>query len=345
MSKSGKSGLTEAQRLQAGGLAAQKSSMTKIRASDLSFAPKGHPLSHPRAEDDPGDDLVDSIVSNGFDATKPIVAFEVTVDEGKKALWVIAGSRRRNASCKAEEILRSAGKLRRDDAHLYVPVEIFDGTEAEALAYRLRENGVDPLKKPDTASVLCATYKQLAALDWTAEQMAEARGGTSVAEVEALLRFDTLPKATRSAFDDGRLPFVLIAPFLDEIPRDKHPEAVLAAVDAGGCEHPRMAKRAAIRAAKGQESRGGQTTYRPSKKHIEAIAASLDAEHAVVAAIVRMVAFGDTTSLAEGWPHLLEQFEAVKPKPGRKPSKTEEDEETSEQGSDEDVEAGARRAS
>lgn len=236
-------------RLVEGGLAAKQGSLMKVWIRDIQFAPLGHALQHPRQGDDPGEDLVQSIVTRGFLDECPIIVAEVTVQDSKKALYVIDGSRRTNAARAAEEILKAQKSLPKDDLRLFVPIVIFNGSEPEALAYRLRANS-DPLKKPDAPSVLATTFKQLGAFGWTVAQMAEAHGRIAKSDVEALLRFTTLPDATRAAFDADVLPVSAMGEFLDRIAPEDHAAAIEAAAAAGGSARPRLAKKAAKKAAK-----------------------------------------------------------------------------------------------
>jgi ParB-like chromosome segregation protein Spo0J len=241
-------GQHEHDRLKSGGLEAKRADQTRVWIGDISFAPKGHALEHPRAEDPADEEVVESIVSRGFLDEYPIVVREVLVKAGKKALYVIDGSRRTNAGQLAEKKLKAAGKLPSKDPRLFVPVIVFDGDDAAAIAYRLRAN-VDPLKKPDSPSVLATTFRQLAAFGWKPKQIAEAHGRIAVQDVEALLRFETLPKKTRQAFDEGTVPLRSVADFLDKIPTEGHAEAIATAGANGGSEKPRKARKAVLEAS------------------------------------------------------------------------------------------------
>ena len=238
---------SEADRLNVGGLTAKRASGTKVWVHDIGFAPEDHDLKHPRANDDPGDDLVQSIVKDGFWEIEPLVVFEVVGPDGKKALYAVDCSRRRNAGIKAEVILNEAGKLSKTGGKLYAPIVIFEGTIEQALAARVSANS-KPLKKPDSCSVLCEMFQSLARFGWTPVELAKEHGHITVEQVGALLRFNTLPAATRFAFDEGILSIPAVIDFLDKIPADKHMDAINAAREAGGFAKPRVARKAARKA-------------------------------------------------------------------------------------------------
>lgn len=305
------SGMRPEERLKKGGLEIKKGSVVKAWIGSIIFAPRGHVLFHPRADEMADPALVDSIFTEGFRDNEPILVFEETLPGGGKALYPIDGSRRTNAAKAAEPKMVEAGKLKAADPRLFVPIEIFTGTIEAALAARIQADS-NPLKKPHTPSVLAATFRPLAKFGWGSGDIASVHGKLSANMVSLLLRFETLPTATREAFDDGRLPLEALATFLDDITPADHEAAIKAAVEAGGTVKPRAARKAARKAA------GVKSVPRPSAIYVTSVYEALLSHevHPEVKAIVAWAA-GEENAL-DDFPVLAQIVEASKPKPGRK---------------------------
>lgn len=307
------SGLRPEERLKKGGLEAKAGRVTKVWIGHIDFAPGDHALVHPRATEAPDDALVKSIVDHGFFDNEPISVYEETQTGGGKKLYVIDGSRRTNAGKVAEGVLREKGQLKKEDPRLFVPITIFDGTIEQALASRIRADS-DPLKKPHSLSVLCATFRPLSKFGWSDAAIAEAHGRKTATQVGHILRFETLPEATRAAFDAG-LPDDLLAMFLDEVAPADHPAAIAAALAAGGAAKPRAAKKAA-RKATGEDMR---RVSRPSALHVAAVYKVIG--DPVLRAFAGWVAGQDDLS---AYPEIAKVVVACKPKAGRKTEKAQE---------------------
>lgn len=239
-----------------------------IAIEDTRFAPKGHPLHHPRA-DDPADDeeMIADIAQKGIE--KALVLYEEVLPDGSHALWVVAGSRRRNHALKAQERLGAGKKIQAP--FVLVTGDLADPDDLKRiLRRRTGENG-ERFKKPDSGTVSCVMWKQLVGLGATCEEIASDYRDVTAATVEAVTRFENLPKATRRYFDEGKLPLHLVGTFLD-LPADQH-EALIAKLVAEGKLTPLKAKRAI-----NKEVRGGaaKSTRLPPTK-VGNVAGALEA--------------------------------------------------------------------
>lgn len=224
-------GRNAAERLKDGGIDAKKSGLIHVPVADIWAPPKGHPLYHPRFGDPVDRSMVDDIRERGVE--KPIKVRDDGAPPGekRKLLLVDGGRRTRNALVAQEELGQT----------LYVPIEFFNGTDADVLIERIRSNA-DPLKKPDKASVLALTIAQLLKLGPldTRAVAAVMPKGIGPAEVEALARWGNLTKEARERFDDGA-PIGLLAAVLDA-PRDAQ-VATLDKLIAAGVKSTRGATR------------------------------------------------------------------------------------------------------
>lgn len=237
-------------RLRAGGLVAKKGQMALVAIDDIWIPPDGHPLAHPRADDPLDEDLVSDIMLK-TEIEKSILVRDDGVSDGRRRLTLVDGARRTINGREAQRRLRRSHVLRKTESNpsaaLFVPVEFFTGSDAALLLKRLHRNGEDPLKKPDRASVLAITVRQLLALHATVEEivpfMPRALGKR---EVEALADWGNLEADAAAAFDAGA-PLVLLRSVLDA-PRGEH-MATLDKLMAAGAKTAKGATRTLRKAA------------------------------------------------------------------------------------------------
>ena len=214
-------GVNACERMKEGGIEAKKTTIPLVPIKDIWTPPSGHPLWHPRAEDPIDEELCENIVKERK-IKKPLVVRDDGVVKGKRRLTLLDGARRTVNGREAEKRLRKAGILGKTDS-LYVKVEFFTGDDAAFLLERLRLNA-DPLKKPDRASVLAITAKQLHDLHTPLEAIVAAmpRVVAGKREVEALLEWDNLVPEVATRFDEG-LSLCFLRNVLDA-PREKQVE-------------------------------------------------------------------------------------------------------------------------
>jgi len=196
------SGLNRVKRLQKDGVEIKEDRQAKKMALSQITIPTTGPLAHPRANDVIDQALVDDIVENGI--LMPLTVWEQTGKDGKLVFLCVDGSRRKRAGHEAEKILRSTGKLGKDE-ELWVKVELFEGNEIEFLLARQKADG-DPLKKHHVPSVIALTFIQILKLDPDfpiAKMRATCSAEYNDRVVEALTRWKSLPKAVQDAFDNG----------------------------------------------------------------------------------------------------------------------------------------------
>lgn len=203
-------GLNAAARLRLGGVEIKKGDALHAPIGDIWAPPKGHPLEHLRFRDPVNREMVEDIKAHGV--REPITVREDPLPGGKRRLLLVDGGNRTRDGLVAQEEM---------GAVLYVPIRLFTGTDAEVLLERVRANA-DPLKRPDTVSVLARTIAQMAKLgplDVRAVAAAMPRG-VGPAEVTALVRWPDLVPELRPRFDSGELPIGLLGAVLDS-PRDE----------------------------------------------------------------------------------------------------------------------------
>lgn len=270
---SGKSGLTPSERLQAGHVAAKKSSGVAIPVGDAWFPARTDPeygiLAHPREFDVLDEAMVEDIISR-FRAKLPNpiehegLFWDVGPDpvSGKRRVLTINGCRRIMHGREAQRRLHDSGELPKD-ACIYVGVAFWkppkDASDAEAKAAavgeRLRANA-DPLKKPDSARVLADQAAALVTLGWDVKRIAGVMPpGVTPREVDALLRFDNLHPDARAAFDGGA-PVGLLSAVLDA-PREEQ-AAKVATLQAKGLTTQKGVSRAEGREKKAAEGQPAQ---------------------------------------------------------------------------------------
>lgn len=203
-------GLNAAARLKQGGVEIKKGDALHAPIGDIWVPPKGHPLEHLRFRDPVNREMVEDIKEYGV--REAITVREDPLPGGKRRLLLVDGGNRTRDGLVAQEEM---------GAVLYVPIRLFTGTDAEVLLERVRANA-DPLKRPDTVSVLARTVAQMARLgplDVRAVAGVMPRG-IGPAEVQALGRWGNLLAELRPRFDSGELPIGLLAAVLDA-PRDE----------------------------------------------------------------------------------------------------------------------------
>jgi len=226
-------GIYLSQQLSKDGHAVSKvTDLVYLPIDDLSFAPKGAPLWHPRSEDPIDEDLVGKLMA-GFDSNKPITVRDEGIVNGRHVFTIIDGARRKVNGTESQIRLRAKdSKILRDGVYK-VAVRFFDGDDLACLKERERlQSETD--KKPHSASVLAASYKAMEKLGATPEEIAAecAPRGVTAEIVAALLRWEAINREVQQRLDTGEaplsvLPAVLVVPradqpaFLDDIIKNK----------------------------------------------------------------------------------------------------------------------------
>lgn len=285
------------ERLKDGGVEAKKGTQVFAQITDV-FVPTDGPLDHPRFRDAVVPAMWLDIAVRGVE--KPIVVRDDGLDanDKRKLLLVDGGRRTANAlwawqalityrrANTVGELAEAAGValpagmdpswplMKLDVGRLFVPIEFFHGTDTEVLLERLRRNA-DPLKKPDSPSVLARTIAQLGKTGCTDYRVIAAvvAPGIGPAELEALSRWDNLVPEARERFDAGA-PLGLLAAVLDAS-RDRQvaklDELIAAGITTtkGATRHEN--KKRAERAA----SRGEAPAKKRSPKTLDAVVRSI----------------------------------------------------------------------
>lgn len=309
-------GRSEAERLKQGGIPTAKPSFTKVPVDFIKFAPKGHALWHPREHLPIDRELVDSI-KRGFRTDKPIVVYEEGIHDGVMLLHLVAGSRRTNHARVAQDELRTEGKLPlpgSEDNRLFVPIRIVSGGYTKALEERLVENS-DPLKLPDSPSVLYETFAQLRSLGAEVAQIAAVapRG----VDVEAVLRWPSLSSDAKDRLNEGDVPLCVIDAVAD-LPVEQQLAALLQMIDEKATT-PRKARKLVRRITHPQRSQFLPVPASVVDRVAGHLAAASDRDSRVARAVLHW-RNGDDTLLAELAPDLLAQLNEGK-KPPEKPAK------------------------
>jgi hypothetical protein len=208
------SGRSATQRMTDSKIDATAGSIVNVPVNDITFAPKGSALAHPREHYPINEALRDDIVKNGVQ--KPIkVRDDGNDSNGKRILTLVDGAQRTINGKAAQAILVERGLLAKAGNVLRVKVVFVTGSDAECLLERLRSN-TDPLKVADSLSVLSATFIQLDLLGVSVSEMvAVAPKGIGPREIDALLRFGNLLPEVQIRFDNGSAPVGLLSAVLD----------------------------------------------------------------------------------------------------------------------------------
>jgi len=310
-------GRNEAQRLQDGGIDASKPSHTSVPIDDVVFAPEGDALAHPRANFPIRRSLVDSM-KQGFDWRFPFTVRERGVVNGKMRLDIIDGSQRKIHGAIAQAELRAEGKLplrAEGDDRYYVAIKIFNGTDLECLAERLRLNS-DPDKLPDSPSVLFATFHAMHRLGASVELIAKV--APRDIDIAALLRWPSLTTPVRDRLDLGDLPLCLIDALADLPPELQEP--TLGTLIEQDALTPRKARKVVRGITHPNAARFRPVPPKVVDRVVGHVIAATDRDSQVAAGVLRWQT-GDITTLADVAPELLGRLEAAKlppPKPGRK---------------------------
>ncbi|MEK9646121.1 MAG: hypothetical protein VW547_11315 [Alphaproteobacteria bacterium] len=209
-------------RLRSGGIEATRvnpSHTQIIPLSALWAAPEGHALHDPRSLGEPDEDMAQDMaerVRQGLPPNRnPIPAREETQEDGESLrMLVVDGHRRKLALGRAQVILRRAGVLGKDE-EIRARVDLWKGTDAEVIAYRMRANDHGRYQRADSVTVLAFRVRQLLGLGWKEKRIAEScPRGVGLAEVQALGRFDDLEEPERARFDSGEAPIGILAAVL-----------------------------------------------------------------------------------------------------------------------------------
>lgn len=249
-----RSNLTATEKLREGGIYGKKADHPKVPVQSIRW-PTGA-IAHPRQHLPADRALVDDMKRRGFRPECPLIVRDGGVDErGVRILDLVCGSRRLNAALVVELEFVAEGKCEEyvpgTESGWYVHIEFFKGDDRAVIAERLREN-YDPLKLPDSPSVLYATYRQLAVLGMEPDEMplAEKRGVTR-GVLAALLDWPNIVEAAASRFESGEAPLALLPVVLD-CPRDGQASALDRFIVAGA-----MTARKARKALRGGKNRDG----------------------------------------------------------------------------------------
>lgn len=200
-----------------GHLDAKKDTSIKVDVSDI-YIPRSGPIEHPRADDPVDDDFLESILERG-EITEPVWVRRDGMYDGKMRLTLIDGSRRTLGLLRAIRVWEERGEMRPE--RRYVRIRFFDGSDKEALRFRLEENA-RPLQKPDRPSVLAKTAIQLRKERATTEEILISMPRNRVKtlrDVENLVRWPSLVAEAADRFDSGAWPLGLLGPVLDS-PRE-----------------------------------------------------------------------------------------------------------------------------
>ncbi len=312
-------GRSEAQRLKEGGIPTVKPSYTMVPREFIEFAPEGHPLQHPRQHLPISRSLIDSIKEKGWLPEHPACVREEGIDKhGRQHLYLVYASRRFNASGPAEQEMRAEGTLppphRKDDDRLYVPVIIFQGSYAEALLERVRENA-DPDKLADSPSVLYHMFAAIKRQGASVEQIAKvAPVGVDIA---AVLRWPSLSAKAKDRLDEGDVPLSVID-LLADFPLDEQYPVLLQMIDEGATT-PRKSRKLVRRIRNPQQRQLLPVPPRVVDRVVGHITGERDRDSRIAAGVLRWQT-GDHTTLAEVAPELLARL-VEGAKPPEKPAK------------------------
>jgi hypothetical protein len=240
-------GPTFDQRLKASGIDARKNAEYGVPVGDLWYPSKDDPiygsLAHPREHDELDQDLIDDMIER-FDAGKDPIEYPALVwnvgpgVDNKLRLLVINGCRRDKHGQAAQDLLRAAGKLKKNDV-IRINVDQWtppkNATDAEIFAAvifeRLKQNN-DPHKKPDSNRVLADTVRVLRILGKTDREIqTHMPKGVGLREIEALAHYDDLHPEARAKFDAGAP--VGLLPAVLEASRENHAEKATEVIATG----------------------------------------------------------------------------------------------------------------
>ena len=200
-----------------GNVDAKKGTSIRVDVGDI-YLPRIGPIAHPRADDPVDEDFLADILEKG-EITEPIWVRRDGMYDGKMRLTLIVGSRRTNGLIRAIQVWEERGEMRPE--RRYIPIRFFDGSDKEALRFRLEENS-RPLQKADRPSVLAKTAIQLRRERATTEEILLSMPRDRVRtlrDVENLFRWPSLVAEAAERFDSGAWPLGLLGPVLDS-PRD-----------------------------------------------------------------------------------------------------------------------------
>lgn len=240
------------------GVRAVKGTGVTVYVDDIFVPGDGHPLAHPRRNDPVDEELVQSIMQ-GWERGSVL-----WVREDGPTLVLIDGSQRINASKEAQ---------RRTGRPVLAEIAYFHGTDAEAVLFRLEANA-DPLKRPDSPSVLASTCKQAVLLDASITVdvlLRKMPRGIHRGELEALLRWDNLLPELRPRFDSGELPIGLLGAVLDA-PRDQQTAVAERLLGAG----VRTSKGASRVVGRDKREAAGQQAERVHTRTLDKVVRALD---------------------------------------------------------------------
>ena len=291
-------GKNELDRIRDEGIALRKPAQPLMAVDEISFAPEGHPLWHPRAHLAVDSEIVDSIKSEGFRRERPLLIREEGKVKGKLRFYLVAGSRRLKACWQAQKELAKAGDPRLDEGRLFVPVILLKGDYAAALIARLEENG-DPTKLKDTPGVLYQMFKALEDNGVDAKEIR--RHAPRDCDVNAILRWPQVCKSVQARIESGEGSAAMIDPLADTPMAEQ--EALFNVLVASGATTARKAKREA------KKARGETVVRRASPATLAAFSGFKDE----FVAVADFAAFlnGDPGPLRKSNEALLARLEAV----------------------------------
>lgn len=230
------------QDLKAGGLDAKKETrFARLPVGQVLFAPADHALAHDREHDPIRPAMVADIRAKGVQ--KPLLVWFAGRKNGVDRYYVIDGAQRKIHATAAEAEMVAAGELparKSDPPWLWVPIEIFEGSPAEALLERMRRN-TDPLKKADCPSVLHATVARLLRLSVDPAEIVPVLPAGST--LDSIKRWPSVHAEVRVLLDAHLSPWGLLAAIVT-IEHDEQPHA-LGAMIAAGATTAKKARKAA----------------------------------------------------------------------------------------------------
>ena len=297
-------GKNELDRIRDEGIALRKPAQPLMAVDEISFAPEGHPLWHPRAHLAVDSEIVDSIKSEGFRRERPLLIREEGKVKGKLRFYLVAGSRRLKACWQAQKELAKAGDPRLDEGRLFVPVILLKGDYAAALIARLEENG-DPTKLKDTLGVLYQMFKALEDNGVDAKEIR--RHAPRDCDVNAILRWPQVCKSVQARIESGEGSAAMIDPLADTPMAEQ--EALFNVLVASGATTARKAKREA------KKARGETVVRRASPAALAAFSKYMNPvfQDRVLVPVDAIAAYfnGDSSLLAEFDAKLVAEFDAV----------------------------------